>query len=76
MESWHQMASVSHSTRLLMGRVSRYHGSVVHNLNFCANRFSRGEGVVVVVLKPLKDAMRDHDHVYATVCNWNALVTK
>ena len=31
------------------------------------NRFGRGEGVVVIVLKPLAAALRDHDHVYATV---------
>lgn len=31
-------------------------------------RFSRAEGAVVVVLKPLKQALIDHDHIYATVC--------
>ena len=30
-------------------------------------RFGRGEGAVVIVLKPLDDALRDHDHIYATV---------
>lgn len=30
-------------------------------------RFSRGEGIAVVVLKPLADAIRDGDHIYATV---------
>lgn len=30
-------------------------------------RFSRAEGCVVIVIKPLKDALRDHDRVYATV---------
>ncbi|KAI0683985.1 polyketide synthase [Cerioporus squamosus] len=29
--------------------------------------FSRGEGVVVIVLKPLQAAVRDHDHIYATI---------
>ncbi|KAF7377231.1 Ketoacyl-synt-domain-containing protein [Mycena sanguinolenta] len=29
--------------------------------------FGRGEAAVVVVLKPLKDAIRDHDHIYSTV---------
>ncbi|KAI0739465.1 ketoacyl-synt-domain-containing protein [Daedaleopsis nitida] len=32
-----------------------------------ANGFGRGEGVVVIVLKPLEAAMRDHDHIYATL---------
>ncbi|KAG1727898.1 thiolase-like protein [Suillus lakei] len=31
------------------------------------SRFSRGEGAVVVVLKPLDKALLDHDHIYATV---------
>ena len=31
------------------------------------SRFGRGEGVVVITLKPLEAALRDHDHVYATV---------
>lgn len=30
-------------------------------------RFGRGEGVVVIVLKPLEAAVRDGDHIYATV---------
>ncbi|KAJ7757228.1 thiolase-like protein [Mycena maculata] len=29
--------------------------------------FGRGEAAVVVVLKPLKDALRDHDHIYSVV---------
>ncbi|KAF4618329.1 hypothetical protein D9613_011586 [Agrocybe pediades] len=32
-----------------------------------ADGFARGEGVCVIVLKPLKDAVRDGDHIYATV---------
>ncbi|KAG1903015.1 thiolase-like protein, partial [Suillus fuscotomentosus] len=32
-----------------------------------ANGFSRGEGAVVVVIKPLDKALLDHDHIYATV---------
>ncbi|KAF7358399.1 Polyketide synthase [Mycena venus] len=32
-----------------------------------ADGFGRGEGVIVVVLKPLRDAVRDHDHVYSVV---------
>ncbi|OJA18266.1 hypothetical protein AZE42_05820 [Rhizopogon vesiculosus] len=35
--------------------------------NASANGFSRGEGAVVVVLKPLEQALIDHDHIYATV---------
>lgn len=34
-------------------------------------RFGRGEAVVVVVLKPLNAALRDRDHIYATVSNLN-----
>ena len=30
-------------------------------------RFSRGEGCVAIVIKPLSDAIRDHDHIYASV---------
>ncbi|KAJ7195057.1 hypothetical protein GGX14DRAFT_677404 [Mycena pura] len=29
--------------------------------------FGRGEAAIVVVLKPLKDAVRDHDYIYSTV---------
>ncbi|KAJ6463074.1 hypothetical protein DFH09DRAFT_1295961, partial [Mycena vulgaris] len=32
-----------------------------------AGGFGRGEGAVVIVLKPLKDAMNDHDHIYSVV---------
>ncbi|KAF9553112.1 hypothetical protein CPC08DRAFT_822512 [Agrocybe pediades] len=32
-----------------------------------ADGFARGEGVCVIILKPLKDALRDGDRVYATV---------
>ncbi|KAJ7182483.1 hypothetical protein C8R43DRAFT_868767, partial [Mycena crocata] len=32
-----------------------------------ADGFGRGEGAVVVVLKPLKDALRDNDHIYSVV---------
>ncbi|KAF9466964.1 polyketide synthase [Collybia nuda] len=32
-----------------------------------ANGFARGEGAAVVVLKPLRDALRDGDHIYASV---------
>ncbi|TFK84686.1 ketoacyl-synt-domain-containing protein, partial [Polyporus arcularius HHB13444] len=32
-----------------------------------ANGFGRGEGIVVIVLKPLEAALRDDDHVYATI---------
>ncbi|KAG2142363.1 hypothetical protein DEU56DRAFT_979550 [Suillus clintonianus] len=32
-----------------------------------ANGFSRGEGAVVMVLKPLEKALLDNDHIYATV---------
>lgn len=33
----------------------------------CSNRFSRAEGCVAIVLKDLKTALRDGDHIYATV---------
>ncbi|KAH9933653.1 ketoacyl-synt-domain-containing protein [Epithele typhae] len=32
-----------------------------------ANGFGRGEGVVVITLKPLDAALRDRDHIYATI---------
>ncbi|KAJ7673945.1 hypothetical protein DFH06DRAFT_751727 [Mycena polygramma] len=32
-----------------------------------ADGFGRGEGAVVLVLKPLKDAVRDNDHVYSVI---------
>ncbi|KAM5543754.1 hypothetical protein V8D89_002371 [Ganoderma adspersum] len=32
-----------------------------------ANGFGRGEGAVAIVLKPLEDAIRDQDHIYATI---------
>ncbi|KAJ7628946.1 thiolase-like protein [Roridomyces roridus] len=32
-----------------------------------ADGFGRAEGCVVVVIKPLEDALRDHDHIYATI---------
>ncbi|KAJ7493888.1 hypothetical protein FB451DRAFT_1491404 [Mycena latifolia] len=36
-------------------------------LDAAAGGFGRGEGAVVVVLKPLADAIRDHDHIYSVV---------
>ncbi|KAJ6466074.1 putative polyketide synthase, partial [Mycena vitilis] len=32
-----------------------------------ADGFARAEGCVAVVIKPLEDALRDHDHIYATI---------
>lgn len=31
------------------------------------SRFGRGEGVVVITLKPLDAALADHDYIYGTV---------
>ena len=42
--------------------IVRSHSQVVLN-----HRFARGEGAVVIVLKPLPDALRDHDHIYGVV---------
>ena len=44
--------------------ISIYAGTLFQALFFS---FGRGEGVVVVTLKPLDAALRDYDHVYATV---------
>lgn len=35
------------------------------------NRFSRGEGAAVIVIKPLDDAIQDGDHIYASVRSRN-----
>lgn len=32
-----------------------------------ANGFSKGEGAVVIVLKPLEAALADNDHIYSVV---------
>ncbi|KAF7336300.1 Polyketide synthase [Mycena venus] len=40
---------------------------VTKPLDDAADGFSRGEGGVVIVLKPLKDAIRDNDHIYSVV---------
>lgn len=37
-------------------------------MNEIYSRFSRAEACGVVVIKPLEDAIRDQDHIYATVC--------
>jgi len=36
--------------------------------SYLSLRFFRGEGAVVIVIKSLEDAIRDHDHIYASVC--------
>ena len=58
------MGSASLSMRLPTGTRDT-HGT----LSSTDTRFSfgRGEGAVAIVLKPLEDAIRDHDHIYATV---------
>ena len=38
----------------------------MYDTDACSS-FGRGEGAVAIVLKPLEDAIRDHDHIYATV---------
>ncbi|KAF8128037.1 hypothetical protein K438DRAFT_2141448, partial [Mycena galopus ATCC 62051] len=40
---------------------------VCRPLDATATGFGRGEGAIVVVLKPLGDALRDHDHIYSVV---------
>jgi acyl transferase domain-containing protein len=39
------------------------------------NRFARGEGGVVIVIKPLKDALKSGDHIYATILGSSINVT-
>ncbi len=39
----------------------------VYNDRGTTIRFSRGEGAIVIVLKPLRDAVKDNDHVYGVV---------
>jgi hypothetical protein len=34
-------------------------------------RFGRGEGVVAIVVKLLEDAIRDKDHIYASVSQFS-----
>jgi len=36
-------------------------------LDESANGYVRGEGAAVIVLKPLKDAIADHDHIYSLI---------
>ena len=38
-----------------------------------ANGYARGEGAGVVLLKPLTDAMKDGDKIYATVRGTNQM---
>lgn len=57
--------SVSHSTHPLTGMFSFLH-AVFFGSN-AVDRFGRGEGVVVIVIKSLVNAVRDNDRIYATV---------
>jgi hypothetical protein len=41
--------------------------SVYVNLLTYHIRFAKGEGAIVLVLKPLQDALRDNDHIYTVV---------
>ena len=38
-----------------------------HSFDSRANGYGRGEGVGVIVLKPLMDAVRDHDVIRAVI---------
>ncbi|KAJ7120035.1 hypothetical protein C8R44DRAFT_981991 [Mycena epipterygia] len=38
-----------------------------------AGGFGRGEGAVVIVLKPLKDAIKDHDHIYSVASDLKSM---
>ncbi|KAJ7484906.1 hypothetical protein B0H11DRAFT_1163748 [Mycena galericulata] len=40
---------------------------VCRPLDAAAGGFGRGEGAVVIVLKPFRDAINDHDHIYSVV---------
>lgn len=60
-----RMENVNLSMHLRMGTYKS-----IHLESFILNRlasFSRGEGVVAIVLKPLLAALKDNDHIYATV---------
>lgn len=59
------MGNASHSTSRRTGTSFAEQMDVSPDIEGC--RFGRGEGAVVIVLKPLDDALRDHDHIYATV---------
>ena len=58
------MESASHLMRLPMGESTTNGAGSFPDECF---RFGRGEGAVAIVLKPLEDAIRDQDHIYATV---------
>ncbi|KAF8209013.1 hypothetical protein K438DRAFT_1960740 [Mycena galopus ATCC 62051] len=53
-------------TTYVQGKVLSPQG-VTKPFDNAADGFSRGEGGVVIVLKPLKDAIRDNDHIYSIV---------
>jgi hypothetical protein len=57
------MASASRLMLLLTGMT--FHTFIAF-LTFLFS-FARGEGVVVIVVKLLEDAIRDGDHIYASV---------
>ncbi|KAJ7656557.1 hypothetical protein B0H17DRAFT_1265163 [Mycena rosella] len=55
----------------LIDWISYSQSSILSNDGKCKpfelSLFSRAEGCVAIVIKPLKDALRDHDHIYATI---------
>ncbi|KAJ8518631.1 hypothetical protein ONZ45_g4321 [Pleurotus djamor] len=69
-------AAIVGGCQLNLGFVDWFHyseGGLLANDGKCkpfdasANGFSRGEAVVAIVLKPLDAAIKDNDHIYATV---------
>jgi len=65
-EYWLLMGSASRLMPQLMGLLIRV-DQRFSSAYFRSSSFSRGEGAVVVVVKPLEQALKDNDKIYGTV---------